>query len=177
MSVTARNDVETQGVGVFVPFRGFDRSGIVGTLMVNAEGTGDSSGGNMDIFIDMKKESFGFRPIWVPTRIETQDNLSSPVVVRVGYSSGGTERLLTNMNEVVLPVAFAGVNSANYSYMGIAIEPDVVAGDVVLYARWGTNTNSVEYHLHVYGVLYDAQAMAAQNPTGRHPDQLLAGIR
>jgi hypothetical protein len=47
----------------------------------------------------------------------------------------------------------------------------------VLYARWLTNTNSVAYHLHVYGVLYDAQAMAARNPTGRHPDQLLAGIR
>lgn len=177
MSVTLNENVED--VGLFVPFRGFDREvGPVGTLHCFQTVFGDGSGGTVAILLRMKRVEFGFHPIWVLTRVHTLDQLATPEVVRMSYSASGNERLSFGMNENILSAAGPPTSSSvNFRHLQVPIEPSEEAVSQVLSARWSTNTNALTYEFSVFGMLYDAEAMARGKEKGRAADPLLGGIR
>lgn len=165
--------------GLYVPFRGFDReAGPVGTLFVDVSATGDGSGGTVTLGITMKRLEFGFHPIWVPTRVSSLDGLASPEAVEFMFRSSGNERLNGDLREPALGVAVAGGNNlAAFNQLGVAVEPTNETAATVLQCLWSTNTNAVVYHLHAFGVLYDAEALARGKRSGKAPDVLLGGVR
>ncbi len=177
MSVSTTRFVSA--IGLYTPFRGFDREvSAVGTLSLDAALTGDGTGGTITLSLSMERVEFGFHPILLVTRMSSLDGLATAEQVTVEYSSQGNERLNTDIIETNLPVAGPGSsNIATYSRLGVPIEPNLAAGGDILIARWTTNTDTIVYHLHVFGVVYDAEAMARGYRPGRRADELLAGIR
>ncbi len=165
-------------VGLYVPYRGIDReAGIVGTLAVDAEATGDGSGGAVTLLITMARQEFGFHPIWVPTRVSTFDQLATPEVVMFQFDPAGNERIADSLREAKLALAGFGGSSAVFDKLGVPVEPDQVDTTSVLVAQWTTNETGDVYHLHAFGVVYDAEAMARGKVPGRTPDVLLGGVR
>ncbi len=178
MAVSTSRAVSTDGVGLYVPYRGFDReAGIVGTLAVDAEVTGDGSGGAVTILITMARQEFGFHPIYVPTRVSSFDSLATPEVVMFQFDPAGNERISDSLRESSLAQAGFGGSSATFDKLGVPIEPDQEASTSVLVCQWTTNENGDTYHLHVFGVVYDAEALARAKRPGATPDQLLGGVR
>lgn len=176
MSVDQARSVEVNGL--YTPYRGFDRAeGPVGTLSIDAEATGDGSGGTMTVRVIMSRIEFGFHPIWVVTRLNTLDGLAAAEAVLMRFAEAGNERLNADFNDAVLAVRQGALNVANMEHLGLVIEPDAVTDANVLIADWATNTNSVGYHLHAYGVLFDAEALARRKAFGKGVDPLLSGIR
>lgn len=177
MSVTSSTPSES---GLYTPFRGFDReAGAVGTLSVDAEATGDGSGGTVTIVISMKFEQFGFHSLWIPTRVSSLDNLASPEVVEFSFRSSGNDRLAAgDLREAATALATGGANNvASFSALGVSIEVRSLTNVSVMQVRWTTNTNALLYHLHVFGILYDGEALARGKAAGKAPEQLLGGVR
>lgn len=165
--------------GHFVPFRmrkraGASRTDPVGTLHVNAEVSGDGSGGSATASITGVKDTFGFPALWVPTMIAVQDVLASLVDVRIIFGAVGNDRLEATVSVPVVMTAVGGVNMGVLGNTSILIDSSGVAnaGDV-LSAVWATNTNTFVYHLHVYGPVYDGQWLAEAD----NLPELLAGLR
>lgn len=172
--------VQTRNVGdgVFVPFRVPKRAGAVGdrpvgTLGVDSEAVGTATGGTVRIQLAMDLQEFGFPIIWVPTVISLSDNLASPIVVTFGIS-GSMPRMQANLEEAVVLVATPGLalNVGIVENVSIPMESNA-PGQEVMFAVWGTNTDTKIYHLHAFGPVYDAQVMANE---GEVPD-LVAGLR
>lgn len=165
--------------GTYVPFRGVDREvSAVGTFSQDAVATGDASGGTVELLMSMIFIEFGFHPLYVPTRATTLDSLTTPEAVRLRYSGQGNERVEGNVDESVLAVVgVEGVNYATFSGLSIVIEPIGPDGGTVMTAKWSTNEDGDAYHLHVFGLMYDAEAMARGKRRGARVDELLAGIR
>ncbi len=164
--------------GLYVPYRGVDReAGMVGTLAIDAETVGDGSGGAVTLLIAFAREEFGFHLIYVPTRVSTFDSLASPEVVMFQFDPAGNERVAESLREASLAVAGFGGSSAVFDKLGVPIEPNVQAATSCLVAQWTTNTNALTYHLHVFGVVYDGEAMARDKRRGKTPDVLLGGVR
>lgn len=166
-------------VGLYVPFRGFDREvGPVGTLSVDAQITGSASGGAVTLVITMARVEFGFHPIWIPTRVASNDELNTPEVVEFVFSQAGNERLNADYREAQLAAAVAGgTNVAIFEALGVAIEPQEALATAVLTMIWSTNIDTDTYHMHVYGILYDGEALARGLRAGKGADQLLGGVR
>lgn len=164
--------------GLYTPFRGFDRElGPVGTLYVDAEAAGAAGGGTVTILLNMSSDEFGFHGIWVPTRVSSRDALATAETVALTYRNEGNERLSSDITEQALAVVTPSQgNVATFNDLAVIIEPDIIEGDRVLSCQWSTNEDGDTYHLHVFGVLYDAQAMA-RGKLGRVAGDLLAGIR
>lgn len=161
--------------GLYVPFRGAAReAGAVGTLYIDAEATGDGSGGIVQIHLNMSRIEFGFHPLWVPTHISTQDALASPEVVQVNWSETGNERQSAGLREHVLGITQSSINIAVFTQLGVIIEPNLQAGGRIMTANWATNTNSAAYHLHIFGPIYDGEFLA-RGKAGT--PELLAGLR
>ncbi len=172
-------DRTVANVGLFTPFRGFDREfGAVGTLYCDAEATGDGSGGTVRINLLMSRLEFGFHPIWVVTNITTTDLLTSAAAVRMAYTSDGNERLSSSLDEAQVAIAAPGnTNIAAFTNLSVPIEPDIAAGLRVLSALWATNETGDVYHMHVFGPVYDGEALARGKARGKGADNLLSGIR
>ncbi len=164
-------------IGLYVPFRGIDREvGFCGTLFLDASATGDASGGAIQIRILMSKFEFGFHPIFVPTRVSAFDNATAEVVV-FQYGAVGNERISDTTREPKLGVAGFGGNSMTFESLGIPIEPILEGGGDVMGMQWLTNVDTKLYHAHIFGVIYDAEAMARGKVRGRKLDVLLGGVR
>ncbi len=175
MAVSTNQDVDT--VGLYVPYRGMDReAGIVGTLFIDGLATGDGSGGAIQIRIRMKRIEFGFHPIFVPTRVSSFDDATAEVVF-FQYVNAGNERISTFTREPKLGVAGFGGNSATFESLGIPIEPDQEDNAEIMGMQWTTNVTGKLYHAHIFGVMYDAEAMARGKRFGKTPDVLLGGVR
>ncbi len=176
MSVTGTLTVAADGL--YVPFRGFDReAGIVGTLQVSGSATGDAGGGTVSVQITMREEEFGFHPIWVPTQVSVIDDLAAAEAVNLSFSSAGNERLAATQIEALLSIRSQSFNHAAFSELGVAIDPDIVAGAAVLTAGWTTNTLNKVYQLRAYGVIFDGQALARGKAPGKAVPALLGGVR
>lgn len=177
MSVDQARSVASNGL--YVPYRGFDRAyGPVGTLSVDAQATGDAGGGAVTLRIIMSAREFGFHPIWVVTRLSSIDGLATPEAVRLLFAEAGNERLNADYNETLTPVVGpGGANVGNFANLGLVIEPDAAADANVIIVDWTTNEDTVQYHIHAYGVLFDAEALARAKHSGKGVDPLLAGIR
>jgi len=164
--------------GLYVPYRGVDRAvGMVGTLAIDAQTTGDGSGGAVSLLVAFARLEFGFHLIYVPTRVSTFDSLVTPEVVMFQYDPAGNERVADSLREASLAIAGFGGSSATFDKLGVPIEPDQETATSCLVAQWTTNTNALVYHLHVFGVVYDAEHMARGKRPGRTPDVLLGGVR
>lgn len=177
MSVSISPPVDENAL--FVPFRGFDReAGAVGTLYFDAQAAGDGSGGTVTINVQMKKLEFGFHPLWIPTRVSTQDDLATAEVVAFAFRSSGMERLSGDLREASLALAVANsLNVAAFRELGVAVETQSLTNITVMQAIWLTNTDGKVYHVHIYGILYDGEALARGKRAGKAPDQLLGGVR
>jgi len=165
--------------GLYVPFRGIDRSvSPVGTLSIDATVTGDATGNPLTIVLSMAKDEFGFHPIWIPTRVEVIENNGSAQEVLFVYQTAGNERLQAGLSEeVTTRVTSDGDNIANAEFLSVPIEPDQPTPADVYSARWAVNTDTKVYELHMFGVLYDGQAMAANKVAGARVDTFMAGVR
>ncbi len=169
--------VREMGDQLYTPYRGFDRgAGVVGTLHADFEATGDGSGGTIIVQLNMNFEEFGFHPIWVPTRVGSRDDQAAATDVLMTYLNTGNERLQTVVDERQLAVILNGVNRAEFDKLSIPIEP-IRGGGVVLQGFWLANVNAKVYHIHAFGPIYDAEALARGKKEGKAPDMLLAGIR
>jgi len=176
MSIAVTRSVSA---GLFVPFRGVDRLvSPVGTLSIDAEATGDAGGGTVAITLAMASVEFGFHPIWIPTRIVVINNNGATQEVEIIYLANGNERIQAGLTEeLTTRVTTPGDNVGNASFLAVPIEPDSLAEADVFFVRWSANVDTKVYELHMFGVLYDAQAMAQQKEKGSRVDLFMAGVR
>ncbi len=164
--------------GLYVPFRGVDRTvSMVGTYFIDLNDAGEAGGGGVVITLTMGRDEFGFHPIFIPTRISTFDDLAAAEEVRVALIATGNERISAALTERRLPIATANGQSAEFESLQVPIEPDQLVPAAVLTASWDTNTDTKDYSCKVFGVLYDAEAMASGKAAGRAVDVLLGGVR
>lgn len=173
MTVTQTQNVQNNG---YVPYHTASRdyeNGLVGTLAVNAEATGDGSGGVVNILLRMRREQFGFPLLYVPTQVTLVDNLATAVDVIAGFEPAGNRRLIANVNQRVAMVQVQSSNMGNLVDVTIPIEGIDNSLRDIFQAQWETNTDSKTYHLHMFGPVYDLQMIARMG----HIDPLAAGIR
>lgn len=162
--------------GLFVPYHQAERgqgNGLVGTLSVDAAGTGDASGGTFSLNIQMSRQEFGFTPVFVPTAIYCQDDLATLEVVRLAYLSQGNRRLQSDLVEVVTPVAQSGFNFGQKLEVSVPIEGRDRTDRTVFVGVWFTNTLNEVYHVHMFGPVYDLEILARSG----YVDPLMAGLR
>ncbi len=166
--------------GLFVPFRGFDReAGAVGTLDIQGKTVGDGSGGTVAINIQIQRLMFGFHIIWVPTLVSIFDTLATAVDVELLLRGLGQERILDFHAEIVAMTAsgFTPRNLGRGRNLALPIESQDDTLGTVISAGWATNTNALLYELHVFGAIYDGEALARGKQKGKGADVLLAGVR
>ncbi len=175
MSVTSDHSF---GDGLYVPFRGFDRSvGPAGTFNQEMVDAGDATGGTVTINLQMSREEFGFNAIFVPTKVISQSGLTTGGVVSFSFRSENNERLASAMTVAQTEFDAGSLNHADWEQLSMVIEPNNSARDDVMRMVWATNTNLVDYRMKVFGVVYDAQAIARGKHPGAAVDDLMAGIR
>lgn len=176
MAVTTSVDMAT---GLFVPWRTAKRGGVdggdpVGTLSLDASATGAAGGGTVTLTITAVDGSFGFHAIWVPTYIALQDNLAAAESPLFSWRAAGNARLDVNLFQTFLSIRGAGTDDVSVMQNAtVPIEPDNRTATQVMQAIWATNTDTIVYHIHTFGVLFDAELLAR---AGRIPD-ILAGVR
>jgi len=166
--------------GLYTPFRGYDReAGAIGTVYVRGAATGTATGGTVSILFTLTRLVFGFHPILVVTRVMSQDDLAAVSPIRFGFNPSGNERMQTaSLNEIVASIAGdSSLNWAQAASLGVLIEPTSETEATVFQVVWGTNTDTKEYEAGMFGVLYDAEAIARGKSPGKAPDELLTGIR
>lgn len=174
MSVVTVSEMADQ---LFVPFRGFDRgAGVVGTLHADFQAVGDGSGGTLLAQLNMNFLEFGFHPIWVPTRVGSRDDQAAATNVLLTYMAAGNERITADVDERQLAVIMNSINRAQFDKLSIPIEPQR-GGGLVMQGFWLANVNAKVYHIHAFGPVYDAEALARGKSPGKSPDLLLAGVR
>ncbi len=167
----------TMTSGLYVPYSTKRRGGRqgdkpVGTLMVDGGAIGDASGGNVQININMGRLEFGFHPLWVLTSMVAWRVDSVADFVRFIFQNAGNRRLNTTMIEVVQGVDDGGLVGAIASQRAVVIEPNVDVETAVLSAVFGTNTNTINYHFHCYGVVFDGEYLAKYGEVS----EMLAGL-
>lgn len=156
--------VGTPTSGVFTRYRGVKRGigqgGPVGTWMVDAGATGDSGGGSVKVNVQMEDIDFGFGAIVVPTLIGTRDSLVAAENVLIVFTTAN-ERIHTGgIEDHIIQTRIGSQNRGSLDKVNVALSVDGPGPGTVMIAEWDTNTDTKEYHLHVYGVVYDEEAMA-----------------
>lgn len=173
MAVSATRFVSA---GLYTPYHTLGRggsNGLVGSLSVDAEATGDSGGGSVTVALNMGRQEFGFPILWVPTVIAIRDNLAAAENVALIYDSTNNRRLAASFHEVVVGLRSGATNTALMSNVSIPVEGDAVAPAGIFAAIWPTNTDTKSYHLHMFGPVFDLQVIAKQGEI----DLLAAGVR
>jgi len=164
--------------GLFVPFmqrtRGGDSHGSpVGTVTLDATDTGDGSGGTATVSVSIRRTMFGFRTLVIPTSIVTFDNLAAVEPIRLEFQFAGLRRLVAVHQFVRTSVRHNATNMSELGDLGIVLESNLEAATDALAVQWETNTNSVVYHVHLYGVVYDLEILEKYGTL----DPLMAGVR
>ncbi len=177
MAVNQDRNMAQETTARYVPWHTRGRgegNGLVGTLSVDALATGDATGGTVAINLRMTREVFGFPMLFVPTIINTKDNLAAAEEVLFIYTPEGNGRLLSRLEEGVLALDAGGVNTAIMTNTSVPIEGVGSEANLDVFSVvWNTNTNSLAYHLHMFGPVYDLQVIAKLGIL----DQLAAGLR
>lgn len=162
---------------LYVPFRGAGRYGPVGTFSFDGSVTGDGSGGQANVQLQLNgREQFGFKPILLVKEVGLEDNLGTAEDVMV-YADNSSERLSAPMRVVVPMVQHGGSTTLNLGRLPDTrwlLEQTLAQfgdGDAtkVLIAQWETNTSSKVYHLHAWGIVFDEEWLARQ-PDGKMPE-------
>ncbi len=144
----------------------------VGTLHATATATGDGTGGNVLLLLQMKRVEFGFRAVFVPTLLVTEDDLATPEAVRLQFSSGN-KRLSSDMNQAALAVASSVFNVAQFDESGLLLESDVLTAVTVMAFVWSTNTNLKVYTANVFAAVFDMELIEKYGSVS----DFLAGVR
>lgn len=174
MSVVTDNAVQFQGE--YVPFhtagRG-GRNGLVGTLGVDAQATGDAGGGSVTLNLNMRREEFGFPILWVPTVVSLFDNLATAENVIGKFESAGNRRLDFGLRQIATMVQVGADNVGIIENVTVPIEGIGIASARVYQAFWASNVDTKAYHLHMFGAVFDLQVIARLGEI----DLLAAGMR
>ncbi len=163
MSVTVTASLSTEGVGLYVPFRGFDRArGPCGTLSYVDTATGDGGGGTVQILATATRDMFGFHPLLVVRGLNSHDDQAAGTPVRIGLEAGGNERLIDTWQIVDRKKETVTVNVNNFAVDDwlLLIEPNGTVETNVLSFNWTTNTNLKVYNARAWFLVYDLQAIA-----------------
>ncbi len=175
MSISVERNVADEATGLYVPFRTAQRGGVsggdpVGTLAINAEVTGDATGGTVQIEVVMQLLAFGFHALWLVTDFTLTDAGAAQNVIAV-FDSRGNERLIAELSEVGTTIAGPFTTSIFKARgNGVIIEPSsllvATGAHEVMQGLWTTNTNGNVYHVHAFGYLYDAEIIARSGRLG-----------
>lgn len=175
MAVTSTFNVGT--AGLFRPFRTPERADggpePVGTLHVPVNDVGDATGGAVTISIAMRRQEFGFHPLWIPTWANSRDNLATAEAVALGIEATGNERLAFVLEQAVLATARGSTNIARFDLNGVLIDPDSRVVSIVASFTWTTNTDTKIYRGQLFGPVYDGEVIARLGGI----NSLLAGLR
>ncbi len=179
MSVT---DITLFQDGHYVPFRGLAK-GVqpAGSYSANMTGTGDGSGGTVNLQMSMRAIEFGMHCILTMVLVETNDNLTSAVEVLFQYSATpGNERIDSAgiLSIRKLPVSSIGLNRAVYlgQDLPVPIESISAAGTTCFNVAWATNTTGKAYTARIFALLWDAEVLARMPQTAVMPEQFF-GVR
>ncbi len=159
MSLTLSEQVSAEE---FKRWMGNRVSTCVGTYDHDFEGTGDGSGGTLTLSLSFDGTEWGFDPIIVITAVSVRIS-SDPTNVGIVYEVTGNRRLADDLGFASGTVSNQGqFLNPEYVLPRIAIEPQKgqVTG-VFLRALFDSNVNSAIYHFHVWGLVFDAEIMAA----------------
>jgi len=161
MSVNTTTTLAT--AGLYVPFRGNRRSGVVGTVHAHLGAVGDATGGTVTILLSMTGDEFGFPLLLVPVFIQAESPnaenglLTYPVGnERVGGQGAALVEVVPNLIAVARNVGTLRGAQPHISVPLDANQPAVT----VLTCQWATNSDGVSYNLRLYAMAYDQQAMA-----------------
>jgi len=164
MTVTVTAAIDAEGVGLYVPFRGTDRSrGPCGTLCYSDIATGDGGGGSIQIIATATSQMFGFHPLLVIRSVNTNDNQAAATDVRVGIESAGNERLNQAWQAVDRKNAQVGVTNVNTFSIEdypVLIEPSERTAANILTFNWETNTSGKLYNARAFFIVYDLEQLA-----------------
>ena len=162
MTVTDNTEL---GTALYVPFRGVSRVvNPVASINMSLEATGDGSGGSVNAHVLANRIEFGFHPIVILTLVEARDNLAATSQRFLQYSSVGNERLQGAITIPKVPIAngndFISVWSGGE--LAVPVEPDGAAGRNIFTIQWATNTNVEVYRVFIFGLVFDAEAIARE---------------
>ncbi len=175
MTVTVNTEMAT---AVFVPYRGTNRvTDPMGSFFLSLTGTGDGSGGNVNLHVLSNQQEFGVHPIFVVTQAQLKDNLAATSERRFEFSSVGNSRVGAALSIPKVPIAdgadfisvFAG------GELAVQIEPDGVSGRNIFTCGWRTNTNTEVYTAFIFGLVWDAETIARQ--VDAHMPDIFYGVR
>lgn len=133
-----------------------------GTFYKDGEVTGASGGGTASVNISWDATEFGFRPILVVTMAQIQAG-TDPGNVKIDAIDAGTRHSETT-SFAYDPVNVAGTFfSPEHVLPRMPIELAEPAESPLVFMRavFTTNTDLTVYHLHIGGVVYDVEELAA----------------
>lgn len=177
MAVTGTIAVENS---LYTPFQTRMRGGAygeepVGTLSVDGVVTGAAGGGTAKINITMKRIEFGMVVMFVPTIVVLRDGLATAEDVQFNWVNSGNIR--TNVEFLVrvemVDTIVTQINAGKVDPAGILIEGVDQTERFIAQVSWATNTDTIVYELHMFGLIYDAEVIAKRGGIS----QLMAGIR
>lgn len=172
-------NVDTElGAGHFVPYRG--PSNIVnptGSIEIAMTGTGDGSGGFFNLNLLANRIEFGFHPILVLTLVEANDNLAAIAERFLQYSAQGNERLsqAISIPKVALPTGADFTSIWSGSELAVPVEPNGEGTRGLFTVHWDVNTNLEVYFARIFGLLFDAEALARE--VGVDMPDIFYGVR
>lgn len=175
MTVTDNTELKT---ACYVPYRGTSRvTDPSGSFSLSLTGTGDSSGGYVNLHVLANKLEFGYHPIIVVTSATLKDNLAATSQRRFEFSSVANERLCAAVSIPKVPVADGSDWISIYSggELAVPIEPDGVAGRNIFTCGWRTNTNTKVYTAFIFGLIWDAEELARE--VGAQMPDIFYGVR
>jgi len=168
----AVSNTERVGSVDFRRFMGGRGSACVGTYDQDVEVTGASGGGTVTLSASWQGLEWGFRPIIVIMAVTGQAN-SDPGNVRISYVPTGNRRLQGELTYAYDMVAVGGnFLTPEYAFPRVAVEPRVGDNvDVFMRMIMDTNTDTTNYHMHLFGLVFDVELMGRM---GRYQELIAA---
>ncbi len=166
------------GTALFIPYRG--PSWVVNpvaSFQLSLTGTGDGSGGFVNLQVVANRVEFGFHPIIILTLVEANDNLSATSERFLQYASIGNERLANafTIPKVPLPSGADFISIWSGSELAVPVEPDGAGARNIFVVHWDTNTNAEVYLARIFGLMFDAEALARE--VGAEMPDIFYGVR
>lgn len=134
----------------------------VGTFSMDAEATGDSGGGTVQIIIQGTKDMFGFRAILIPTAV-VYSAVTDPGNALFTYTHTGNGHLQSaSQIQMATDMVAVGGNyfAPEFVLARVLVEPDKETNADLFQVKFDTNTDGTLYHLHVFGVVFDHERLS-----------------
>lgn len=157
----AVSNTETVTAQDFKVWMGGRRGACRGTYDQDVEVTGAAGGGTATLAARWVGNEWGFVPIMVIMAVTVQAN-TDPGFVRVSYVDTGNRRLQGELTYAYDTVVVDGNHiTPEYAFPKVPIEPrDGPSVDLFMRAVFDTNTDTKIYHMHIFGLVFDAEWMS-----------------